>query len=73
MQTVTQINILSVQEQATIYIDGPDHDSIQARDADITECLENQGYSCLRFSYRNQTDWPNLCRAHSYLFGEGRS
>jgi ATP-dependent helicase YprA (DUF1998 family) len=53
-----------------VYVDGPvhDHDDIQAKDAQITQCLEmNLGVTVLRFHYLD--DWLSLAQQHPDVFG----
>ncbi len=55
---------------AVIFIDGPHHDSAsqQEKDADITQCFENKGYTVVRFSY-HRDEWPALINEYAYIFG----
>jgi ATP-dependent helicase YprA (DUF1998 family)/very-short-patch-repair endonuclease len=52
-----------------VYVDGPAHEypERQARDAQQVACLEDLGYSVLRFGA--EADWPGLITAHPNLFG----
>jgi hypothetical protein len=52
-----------------IYIDGPHHlfpDRAQ-RDTTQTECLEDQGYSVIRFGL--QLDWDSVLQQYPHVFG----
>ena len=56
-----------------IYVDGPHHDfpDRQKRDQTQAECLEDFGYTVLRFGY--QDDWADILRKYTSVFGEGSS
>jgi len=58
------------EQSVAIYVDGPIHDQpdVASDDARITETLEDQGYTVIRFGYRD--DWAAVCAQHSYLFGQ---
>ena len=66
----TRPDFFYTAQQVAIYVDGPAHDQpdVAAEDARMTESLEDQGYTVIRFGYR--ADWVATCREHSYLFGE---
>lgn len=66
----TRPDFLYREQAVAIYIDGPDHDipDIAARDREVTERLENEGFTVLRFGYR-KAEWPAICTASNYLFG----
>jgi ATP-dependent helicase YprA (DUF1998 family)/very-short-patch-repair endonuclease len=55
-----------------IYIDGSHHHypERQRRDAAQTACLEDYGYTVLRFGLED--DWPALIAAYPYVFGPAR-
>ena len=56
---------------AAIFIDGTHHDytDIAARDAVINRCLEDAGYSVIRFP-KEQAAWPDVVRRNAWVFGE---
>lgn len=53
-----------------VYIDGPDHDlpDIKTKDEQMTQCLEDAGYTVARFGY-NKGEWAVLCGKYDYVFG----
>jgi ATP-dependent helicase YprA (DUF1998 family) len=53
-----------------IYVDGPPHDypERQQRDAQQQECLEDLGYSVIRF--RHDNDWDDLFDSYPNVFGK---
>lgn len=54
---------------AVIYVDGSPHDypHRQARDAEQTSCMEDMGYTVIRFGYRD--DWDAIVAQYPYVFG----
>ncbi len=54
---------------AVIYIDGPHHDypERQARDSQQQTCLEDAGYTVVRFGYFE--DWDDIIAQHPHIFG----
>lgn len=62
-------DFLYEEEYAAIYVDGPPHEfpDRQERDRQLTECLEQLGYTVLRFGHRD--DWLALIRKHPSVFG----
>ncbi len=66
----TRPDFVYSDEYVVIYIDGPVHDKadIAAKDQQIIRCLEDLGYTVIRFGYR-QEEWPAICADHAYLFG----
>ena len=65
----TRPDFIYSNDYAAIYIDGSPHDypNRQARDAQQTTCLEDLGYTVIRFGYRD--DWDAILAEHAYLFG----
>jgi ATP-dependent helicase YprA (DUF1998 family) len=61
------------QENAAIYIDGPHHlyPERQQRDQTQMECLEDTGYSVIRFS--PSEDWKGIIAQYPSIFGLGKS
>lgn len=54
---------------AAIYVDGPVHEYPERaeRDAQQTDCLEDNGYTVIRFS--NQDDWDRIIEKFPHIFG----
>jgi len=69
----TRADFVYNDQRVVVYIDGPKHDQpdIATRDAEITDCLMNLGYTVIRFGYRKD-GWGALSAAHSYVFGGTR-
>jgi ATP-dependent helicase YprA (DUF1998 family)/very-short-patch-repair endonuclease len=65
----TRPDFLYEEEFVALYIDGPPHTypERQQRDQAQGSCLENLGYTVLRF--RHTDDWPALLKEHAWLFG----
>jgi len=59
--------------KCVIYVDGPPHDypERQERDAQQTECLEDLGYTVIRF--RKRETWPEALERYPYVFGAAAS
>jgi very-short-patch-repair endonuclease len=57
------------QEHAAIYVDGPHHlyPERQQRDQDQMECLEDAGYTVIRFSLKD--DWGKTAQRYPSIFG----
>lgn len=55
--------------QAAVYIDGPPHDfpDRAQRDAMRTECMEDAGYTVIRFHH--QDDWAAVIARYPHIFG----
>ena len=60
------------EHQVLVFIDGPDHETErrQAQDREITDRLENAGYTVIRFTY-DSASWRELLRTYAWVFGEG--
>lgn len=56
-------------QYAVIYIDGSPHDypHLQQRDQGKTACMEDMGYTVIRFGYRD--DWDAILARYPYVFG----
>lgn len=56
--------------QAAVYIDGPPHDYPERaqRDMTQTECMEDAGYTVIRFHH--QDDWENILARYPHIFGK---
>ena len=52
-----------------VYIDGPVHDypERQGRDNQQTECMEDQGYTVIRFGHED--DWVDIVSKYPNIFG----
>lgn len=68
----TRPDFLYQEQFVALYIDGPPHDypERQERDRSQQSCLENLGYTVLRFKHTD--DWPALLTEHAWLFGGKR-
>ncbi len=71
----TRADFYYSKHNAVIFIDGPDHDkpAIAEKDRIKRECLENNGYIVLSFSYRNKSHWLDTCAGYSSVFGYGKT
>jgi very-short-patch-repair endonuclease len=69
----TRPDFLYSEHQVAIYIDGPHHryPNRQARDEAQTECMEDCGYTVLRF--RLEDDWESLLNRFKDIFGPAQS
>ncbi len=65
----TRPDFVYTHDFVAIYIDGSPHDDPyrQARDAERTSCMEDMGYTVIRFGYRD--DWDSILRQFPYIFG----
>jgi very-short-patch-repair endonuclease len=68
----TRPDFLYEEHHAAIYIDGPHHDypERQARDKTQTECMEDRGYSVIRFGLED--DWDKIIAQLPYVFGRAK-
>ena len=57
---------------AVVYVDGSPHDypQRQQRDRQQADCMEDLGYSVIRFGYRD--NWEQLIKRYPRIFGGGR-
>ena len=55
--------------QTAVYIDGPSHDfpDRQQRDRQQTECMENRGYTVIRFHHKSE--WDDTIARFPHVFG----
>ncbi|WP_058307349.1 DEAD/DEAH box helicase [Gracilibacillus massiliensis] len=69
----TRPDFLYEDQFVVVYIDGPYHDfpERQTRDINQTECLEDLGYTVIRFGH--QDDWAEIVERYSYIFGGNSS
>jgi very-short-patch-repair endonuclease len=65
----TRPDFLYDKECAAIYIDGPPHDypERQQRDRQQTACMEDSGFSVIRFAADD--DWGSIIRLYPHIFG----
>jgi very-short-patch-repair endonuclease len=65
----TRPDFLYDELHAAIYIDGPHHDypERQTRDKAQTECMEDHGYTVIRFGL--EKDWDKIIAQFPYIFG----
>lgn len=63
-------DFLYEEQRVAIYVDGPHHDSPERRQRDLTqtECLEDHGYTVVRFGLRD--DWVALVEQYPSVFGK---
>jgi len=68
----TRPDFLYDKDHAAIYIDGPHHryPERQARDETQTECMEDRGYTVIRFGLED--DWDKTIAQFPYVFGSGK-
>jgi len=68
----TRPDFLYPDQHAVIYVDGPHHEypDRRKRDATLEECLEDAGYSVIRFTHRD--DWDATLARYPGIFGAGR-
>ncbi len=62
------------ENQTLVYIDGPHHHSEHRKniDADITQRLENAGFTVVRFT-ENRKSWDCTFNRYAWVFGPGKS
>ena len=62
------------EHQALIYIDGPHHEreTSRDRDAEITQRLEEAGYTVVRFP-ADRDEWPSIAETYAWIFGTGQT
>jgi hypothetical protein len=66
----TRPDFLYGDHQTAVYVDGPPHDNPDRvqRDASQTACMENRGYTVIRFGHHD--DWTALVRRYPSVFGK---
>jgi len=59
------------QDFTVVYVDGPPHDypERQARDREQQTCMEDLGYTVIRFGH--QDDWTKIVSQYPGIFGSG--
>lgn len=65
----TRCDFYYAEYRAAIYVDGPPHDFPQRaqRDATQTECMEDAGYTVIRFHHHE--DWAATIARYPHIFG----
>jgi very-short-patch-repair endonuclease len=68
----TRPDFLYDQHQTAVYVDGPHHDHPErrTRDAAQSDCMEDHGYTVLRFGH--QDDWDAEIARNPGVFGRPR-
>jgi very-short-patch-repair endonuclease len=69
----TRPDYLYEEHNTVIYVDGPYHDYPERhkRDVDQQNCLEDAGYTVIRFG--TQDDWEKMIQKYPSVFGTGSS
>jgi very-short-patch-repair endonuclease len=57
------------ESQTVIYIDGPPHEFPERHERDVSrgECLEDRGYTVIRFGHLD--DWDSRIAQYPHIFG----
>jgi len=65
----TRPDFVYEHDYAVIYVDGPHHDypERQERDRHQEMCLEDEGYTVIRFGYHD--DWATTITRYPHIFG----
>ena len=65
----TRPDFLYREQMVAVYIDGPQHDlpDVAAHDREVESRLEDQGYTVIRFGYKD--DWPSIAERYGYILG----
>ncbi len=65
----TRPDFIYENDGTVIYIDGPIHDysDRQERDQTLTECMEDKGYTVIRFSHTDK--WADIVSRYPHIFG----
>ncbi len=68
----TRPDFLYDDHQAAIYVDGPHHDYPERQDRDKTqeECMENAGWTVIRFHHSE--DWLKVVQKYPNVFGSAK-
>jgi len=66
-----RVDFLYRDQYTAIFIDGSPHDHLHRQERDQTQmdCLEDEGYSVIRFNYRD--DWETIIKQNTHIFGAG--
>lgn len=69
----TRPDFLYHESNCVIYIDGPPHKypERQERDREQTDCLEDMGYTVIRFNHEGK--WNEIIAKYPYVFGSTKS
>lgn len=65
----TRPDFLYEKDCVAVYVDGPHHEfaSRKERDSGQSECMEDIGYTVVRFDVRD--DWEKIITKHPHIFG----
>jgi hypothetical protein len=68
----TRPDFAYADKQTLIYIDGPHHEGNAQKtlDAAITACLEDAGFTVIRFT-TDKSAWPEILAQYAWVFGPG--
>jgi ATP-dependent helicase YprA (DUF1998 family)/very-short-patch-repair endonuclease len=67
----TRPDFLYKEQQVVVYVDGPPHDNLdrQERDRQQTDCMEDAGWTVIRFGHRD--NWESIVEHYPSVFGDG--
>ena len=67
----TRPDFLYQDKQVAVFIDGPPHDYSERaeRDHQQTECMEDHGWTVIRFGHND--NWDNIISENPNIFGDG--
>ena len=67
----TRPDFLYKEQQVAVYVDGPPHDypDRQERDRQQTNCMEDAGWTVIRFGHRD--NWESIVERYPSVFGDG--
>ncbi|MBK9751361.1 MAG: DEAD/DEAH box helicase [Chloroflexi bacterium] len=67
----TRPDFVYSETYAVVYVDGSPHDYVHRRERDRQQasCMEDVGFSVIRFGYRD--DWDKILRQYAHVFGNG--
>jgi ATP-dependent helicase YprA (DUF1998 family)/very-short-patch-repair endonuclease len=70
-QCSTRPDFVYDEQRTVIYIDGPHHQYPEraVRDTQQTECMEDLGWTVIRFGHRD--DWGEIVKRYPNIFGDG--
>jgi len=65
----TRPDFLYEKDCVAIYVDGPHHDFASRKERDVSqaECMEDIGYTVVRFDVKD--DWEGIIAKHPHIFG----
>ena len=66
----TRPDFMYQDRQVAVYVDGPPHDypDRQVRDRQQTNCMEDAGWTVIRFGHRD--DWEQIVERYPSIFGD---